>query len=178
MAIFIESPWPFLLIGIAAEAVLAVLLVQTGRGKFLGAMLGVAVLTLAGLAVEHFVVTDRKAVANTLDEAVAAVEANDLGRVLACTAPTASKPRADARLVLGRFKVEMARMHNLEITINRLTSPPTATAKFVAMGHGQDRQGQMPYTSFSQHVVVELRCYDDRWLVTDCNIEDFDSIRH
>jgi len=177
MAIFVESPWPFLLIGIAAEAILAILLVQTGRGKFLVAMIGVGALTLLALLVERLIVTDREAVENTLDAAVAAVEANDINRVLAFTAPTAQKPRADAQWILSRFEVQMARITGLDITVNRLTSPRTAKAKFLAIGHGRDRQGQMPYTSFSQHVVVELRLYGDRWLVTECGIEGLDTIR-
>jgi hypothetical protein len=177
MAVFVESPWPFLLIGMAAEAVLAILLAQTGRGKFLWAMIGVGALTLVGLAVERLVVTDREAVENTLDAAVAAVAANDLPKVLSFTAPTAQKSRAEAQWILGRFQVDMARISGLEITLNRLTSPPTARAKFLAIGHGRDRTGQMPYNAFRQHVVVVLQLDGDRWLVTECSIEGLDTIR-
>ena len=60
----------------------------------LWAMLAVAAVVLVGLAVEHFVVTDRKAVENTLDECVAAVKANDINRLLECISPTASQVRA------------------------------------------------------------------------------------
>ena len=84
MMIFVESPWPILFIGIAIEAVLALLLLRTGLGKYLIAMIGVAVVVAAGLVVEHFVITDRKAVAQTLDAAVAAVRTNNLqGRSIA-----------------------------------------------------------------------------------------------
>jgi hypothetical protein len=73
--IFLESPWPILLIGIAAEAVLAILLLRTGQGKWLLAMLGAGLVVLLGLLVERLVVTDGKLVQQTLDAAVAAVEA-------------------------------------------------------------------------------------------------------
>ena len=62
MVIFLESPWPILLIGIAVEAVLAVMLLRTGQGRLLWAMLGMAAVVLLGLAVERLVVTDREAV--------------------------------------------------------------------------------------------------------------------
>ena len=47
MMIFLESPWPWLFLGIAVEAVLAVALVRTQRG-LLWAMLGVGVSCFSG----------------------------------------------------------------------------------------------------------------------------------
>lgn len=165
--IFLESPWPILVIGIAIEAVLAILLLRTGLGRFLWAMLGVAVLTLAALMVERLVVTEREAVTDTIDACVAAIEANDLNRLLEHVSPSAMQPRADARWVLGRFEFRMARISNLEFTINRLTSPPTAKAKFKALAAATDRQGEVPYQSLSGVVTVTLRKEGGRWLVAD-----------
>jgi hypothetical protein len=172
MTALVESPWPVLFIGIVVEAALGLALLKTGRGKLLWAMIGVGVLTLLGLVVERLVVTDREAVADTLDAAAAAVEANDLERLLSYISPTAQRPQADSRFVLGRFEVSKARVRNLEVSINRLTSPPTAKAKFTAFGQGRDRQGVFPYQAYSQQVIVELRLEGDRWLVTDYSVED------
>ena len=102
-------------------------------------------------------VTDREAIDNTLDACAAAVEANDLNRLLECISPSAAQVRADARFVLDRFEVQKARITDLEITINRLTSPPTAKAKFRAIGTGRDRKGEFPYQGFAEIVTVELR---------------------
>lgn len=172
MVIFVESPWPILFIGIAIEAVLAIFLLRTGRGAALLGMIGVAVFVLLGLLVEWLVVTDREAVQHTLDAAVAAVEANDIERLLSCISPSAQQARKDARWVLGRVEVKMARINDLEIKVNRLTNPPTATAKFQAIGTGRDRKGEFPYQTFAQRVTVELRQENDRWLVAGYNIED------
>jgi hypothetical protein len=177
MSIFIESPWPWLLLGIAAEAVLAVALLRTQRGSLLWAMLGMGIFVLLGLAAERFIVTDRKAVMQTLDAAVAAAKANDLNRVLNCISPKAQKARDYARWALGRAQIEEAHIHDLEVTVNRLTSPPTAKAKFLAVGKAQDRRGEIPYQEFMRRVVVELRWEDNRWLATDCTVEDFDPQR-
>ena len=50
MSIFIESPWPAILLGILGEAILAVILVRTGRGVLLVAMAGVLAASLLGVA--------------------------------------------------------------------------------------------------------------------------------
>jgi hypothetical protein len=170
--ILLESPWPILLIGIAVEAVLAVALLRTGQGKVLWAMLGVGALVLTGLLIERLVVTEREAVEHTLDAAIDAVEANDINRLLECISPKAEPIRAAARMVLGRVEVRMARMTGLEITINRLTNPHTAKAKFRAIGSGRDRKGELPSQGFSEVVTVELRPEGGRWLVFDYKPEN------
>jgi hypothetical protein len=167
MIILWESPWPILLIGIAVEAVLAILLLRTGQGKLLLAMLGVGLLVVLGLLVEHFVVTDRKAIINTLDAAAAAVETNNPNGLLDCISPSAEPIRSQSRRVLDRFEFRMARIHDLEIVINRLTSPPTAKVTFQAVGNGRDRKGEIPYQGFAERITVTLRQERGRWLVAD-----------
>jgi hypothetical protein len=172
MAMFVESPWPILFVGIAVEGVLAMLLLQTGRGKFLIAMIGVAAVVVVGLIVERLVVTDREAVEHTLDAAVAAVRKNDVNGLLACIAPSAQNARGLSQWVLGRFEIEEGRISDLDIKVTRQTSPPSATAKFLAVGKARDRMGQVPYEGYMQHVAVELQLQGGRWLVTDYNLPD------
>jgi len=172
MIIFIESPWPILLIGIAAEAVLAVLLLRTGQGRLLWAMLGVGLLVVLGLLVEHFVVTDRKAIIHTLDAAAAAVETNNLNGVLDCISPSAAPIRSQCHQAFDRFEFRMARIHDLEIVINRLTSPATAKVTFRAVGNARDRRGEIPYQGFAETITVTLRQEQGRWLVADYSDQD------
>jgi hypothetical protein len=171
MTIFLESPWPILLIGIAAEAALGLALLRTGQGKWLWAMSGVAVVVVAGLLVEHFVVTDRKLIAQTLDTAAAAVQANNLPRLLDCIAPEAQKTLADSKRLLGRYVFKTGRIYSLDIKINRWTSPPTAKVHFLAFGEASDRRGEIPMSAYSRGVDVELRWENGRWLVTDYSVE-------
>ena len=144
MVIFLESPWPILFIGIAVEAVLAFPLVRTGRGKFSGrhARRGGLGRCRAG----------RRAVGRHRSESGRADarrrrrggRKNDLNGLLDCISPSAEEPRDYARWVLGRVEVEEAHISDLEITVNRLTSPPTAEAKFLAVGKGRDRKMSFP----------------------------------
>ena len=172
MVIFLESPWPILFIGIAVEAVLAVVLLRTGRGAVLWGMIGVAAFVLLGLLIEWLVVTEREAVEHTLDACVAAVEANNVEQLLSYISPSAQQARNDARSVLGRVEVEKAWINDLEIMINHLTSPPAATARFQAIAKGSDRKGEFPYKPIAQRVTVELRQENARWLVAGYKIED------
>jgi hypothetical protein len=174
MAFLVEGPWTILFIGIVVEAILGVILMQTGRGKFLIAMIGVAVVVGALLIVERLVVTDREAVTSTLDAAVAAVKKNDVNGLLDCIAPSAESPRELSRWVLKRCEVEEAHISDLEIKVNRLTSPPSAAAKFLAVGKGKDRMGEVPYQAFGQKVEVQLELRGGRWLVTGYKLLDFD----
>jgi hypothetical protein len=175
--VLLESPWPWFLLGIAVEAILAVVLLRTQRGVLLWAMLGTAAFVLLGLLVERLVVTERERVEMTLDAGAAAARANSLDQLLACISPQAKRPREYARLILGRFTIEDARFHDLEIKINRLTSPPTARARFLAVGKGRDRMNEIPYQAYARRVVMDLRWQGDRWLVTDFQVEDIDAPR-
>jgi len=172
MAIFLESPWPILFLGIAVEAVLGMMLFQTGRGRLLWAMIGTAALVVVGLIVERFVVTPREAVEDVLDAAVVAVNRNDLDGLLACIAPSAKEPRDFSRWVLERVEVQEGRIREVEIKVNPLTSPPSADAKFLAIGRGNDRKGEFPAQSFAQHVKVKLRLEGGRWLVVGYELLD------
>ncbi|MEN6459136.1 MAG: hypothetical protein ABFC63_09410 [Thermoguttaceae bacterium] len=174
MAVFVESPWPWLLIGLALETALAIVLTQTRRGVLLWAMLGVAAFVGGGLIVERLVVTDREAIENTLDATVSAVRHNDVNRLLACVASSAKPMRNQARWVLDRVEVQSAWIHGVEIKINRLTSPWSASVSLIATGSARDRRGEIPYETYSRRVVVNFDREGDRWLVTGYTIEGLD----
>lgn len=173
MAIFLESPWPILFLGIAVEAVLGMLLFQSGRGRLLWAMIGVGLLVVGGLVVERLVVTPREEVEQTLDKAVAAVNRHDLDSLLDCISPSAKEPRTLSRWVFQSFEIEDGHINDVQIDVNRLTSPPTASAKFMAVGRGKDRKGEIPYQNFAQPVSIKLQLQGGRWLVTHYKLEEF-----
>jgi hypothetical protein len=117
--------------------------------------------------------TDRKAVTQTLDAAVAAVRKNDLNGALDCISPSAQEPRDFTRWVFGRVEFQEAHISDLEIKVNRLTSPPTADAQLLAVGKARDRNGEWPYPGFGQRVTLKLRLEGGRWLVTGYELKEF-----
>ena len=78
--LFLESPWPILIAGLVLETLLALAVFRTGRG-LLWAMMGVGLVVLLGLAVEHFSVTDTKRIRQTLEAAAAGLVADDARQV-------------------------------------------------------------------------------------------------
>jgi hypothetical protein len=171
---FFESPWALLFVGIAVEAVLATILAQTGRGKYLIAMIVFGLVMLACLVVERMVVTDREAITNTLDVAVTAVRKNNLDGLLDCIAKSAKEPQDKSRMLMSVVEVEEAHISDLDIKVNRLMSPPNAEVQFLAVGKGKDRAGQFPYQGFAQRVSVQLQWQSNRWLITSYKLLDFD----
>ena len=174
MTIFLESPWPWLLIGIVAEAILAAALVTTRRGALLWGMVGVLGFVIVGVTIERLVVTEREQVEAVMDGIMSALNANDLERLLRdYVAPDAYTTRGRATWALNRVEIERANYHNLRVTINRLTSPITAEAEFNGSVYYDDRLGEFPYRSYAARFLVELELSDGHWLVTDHVEYDF-----
>ncbi|MBX7072583.1 MAG: hypothetical protein K1X71_05505 [Pirellulales bacterium] len=170
----VENPTWMLVLAVVTEAVLAVAFVRTGRGIVLTLMAGVAVLALAGLAMERYVVTDREQVEAALDDVAAGLVANDLTAVLARIAPEASQLRAVAETNMPRVKFTEAKIRDLTVTINRFTSPPSAEARFRGIISANDTKGQFPYDHFMQRFTVKLRSEGDEWLLTDYEAKAID----
>lgn len=166
MTTLLEDPVPVILFGILAEAVLAVALVRTGRGVLLAPMGIVAALTLGGVWLEWLVETDREKVENTLFSAAGAIERNDVDRLFEFISPSAWYTPERARSVLRQYRFTEARITSVEIEVNELTSPPTATAKMIGAFTVVDSSGQVPHGSGRIGLSVDLRREDGRWLIT------------
>lgn len=174
MSAFLESPWPALWLGLVAEALLGVAWFQTGNKRLFQAMIGALVVVLLLLALEALVVTDREAVSNTLENTASAMATNDLNQVLAFIAPEATKLRADAERYLPNVMVRDANIGgDLEVTINRLTNPPTARATFTGRINAASRGAErLPYENFVKKFTLKLRQEGDGWLLTDYEMGD------
>ncbi|MBN2218168.1 MAG: nuclear transport factor 2 family protein [Pirellulales bacterium] len=164
MTILFESPIPVLFAGIVAAAVLAIVFFNTGRVVFLAAIAAVVALTLLGVAVEHFVVTEREAVEMALDGLAAAMEANDKDAAIAFLSPSATATRARAEWAFAMFEIQQANVSNLEIEINNLTSPPSATARFHGFIQVRDRRGDLRGGE-NFYFTLNYRKEGGRWLL-------------
>ena len=167
MTTLVESPMPVIFLGIITLAVLATFLVSTRHGAFVWAMLGVLVLVIAGVALERWVVTDVERVEATLDGAVDALKANNWGLLQQHLAQDAMRTRARAADALDRVTVNSAKISNLRIEVNRLTSPPTAQAEFYGAVRFEPQDELIHIRYYAAEFRVELRLTRDRWLITD-----------
>jgi hypothetical protein len=166
--LFLESPWPILIIGLAVEAVLAIALFRTGRGAVLMAMAGVAVLVLLGVMVERWTLTDTKRIRQTLETAASGLRTNSLPQIDACIVSDADgdAARGKARWALAQVTFLEVTIRNLEVKFNYQTSPPTAATTFTVWVRGTDRNGMYP-GEISEPVAMEvdLRKESGRWLI-------------
>jgi len=165
MSTLLENPMPIIFLGIFAEAILGVMLVKTGRGALLLAMIAVLAVVLGGVGLEALVVTDREQVEATLEGGAAAFEANDLDRVLTFIAPDAQGTRNAARDALHWARFEQIKITNLEVTVVRTASPPTARAKLIVLVTARERRGDFALVGHPVPVEIQLQQAGDRWLV-------------
>jgi hypothetical protein len=166
MTTLVENPVPVIVVAIFAEAVLAVMLVKSGRGVLLGAMAGVLVVALGLVGLERLVVTDRERIEATLDGCAAALQDNDLDGLLGYISPSDTASRTEAARALRLIEFSKVTLGDPEITINRLTSPHTAHVVLRAYAAGRLRSGEFEGTMRPIRFEVELRQEGDRWLVT------------
>ena len=169
MTTLLENPMPVIFIGIIAEAMLATILVSTRQAWALWAMIGVLVLVFAGVGLERLVVTDVERVETALDGVADALEANDLTRLLEeHVSPDAANTRRRAISAMGQVEITSAKISNLTVTINRLTSRPTARVEFHGAVRYEPRDPErIPYKYYGARFIVELRLEGDRWVITD-----------
>ncbi|MBN1910681.1 MAG: hypothetical protein JW818_13125 [Pirellulales bacterium] len=175
MTTLLENPIPILVAGVVVEIILAIPFFTTRRAKWLFWMGGVLVLTLLLLLVEHLVVTPREEVETTLNDLATAIEwkTDDLDakkqKILGFLAPSAKKLRRNAEYNLGQYTITGAWMRDLEVSVNDLTSPPTAKVEFIGMITGSTKSGEFPFNSVPVRFKAELHKINGRWLVAKCS---------
>jgi len=169
-----ETAWPGLFVCLLAEVVLGIMLLRTGRGQLLFAMLAVAVLGIVLICIEHFVVTEREEVENTLDDLAAALRANSAQQVVGFISPSNQGLRSFATQQLKRVKISFAKVTgDLTIDVSHRQEPPTAKANFIARIEGQELRGHAPRGAFVNRFDVQFRKEGGRWLITGYMLEDF-----
>jgi len=166
MTWLVEDPLPIVLAGVAAEVVLLVILLQTGRGPVMLGMLGVLLLTGLLLAVEWLVVTDGERVEGTLLGIATALEKQDTAGVLGYIARDATDLRGEVQSRLARHEIAEARIGgHAEVTFNRLTHPPSATARFFARIKLRGGNSATPGGNYAGRFTVQLVEEDGQWKV-------------
>ncbi|MBN2291298.1 MAG: hypothetical protein JXM70_02670 [Pirellulales bacterium] len=166
MSTFLENPYPVLVVGVLALAFLFAMFYNLQKKVLLIPIVVVLVLTIGGVLIEQVVVTEREEVEATIDQIAAALRANDAPAVLSHLSSSAYESRRRAEWALERIQVNDAKVSGLEITINSLTSPPSAKATFTGVIKFDDRKQEFPYQSYMSKFTITLRKEGDRWMVT------------
>lgn len=165
MSWFTEDSTPILVMGVILEALLLLALVKTSRLGLLYAIAVVAVVVGAIVWIEKHTVTDTKRIRGVLDAAVAAAERNDLQSVLALISPSAASTRNLVATQMPQIEIHSVSISGLQIKINRLSSPPTATAEFSGLVNGKVKSGLYPYDNIVGRCKVTFQLENDHWLM-------------
>jgi hypothetical protein len=172
MTTFVESPWPAVALCTVLLLVFGTLFVRTGRASILVAMVAVIGALVGLVVIERMIVTDTEEVEDTLHGIAQNLAANAIPEVLASFAPSCPGI-GQARSALNRVTVESATVgRDLQVRINKLTSPPTATAFFTGRIQAKDNSGTIPYENYIRKFKVKLERHGDRWLIADYDAGD------
>lgn len=169
MTWLVEDAWTILWLGVAVQAILAVILVQTRRGVTLVAMMLVLLVTAALLAFEWLIVTDVEKIKSVLDEAAAALEGDDLAELVRhiATSPAGMALRRELEARLERVKVTVAKIASTpQVTINEFVVPRAATATFLGRVAGNDRTSLAEDVQHVGRYSISLIQQDNEWKVS------------
>lgn len=172
MSWFLEHPAASIVLGVVLGVGLGIAWTQTGKNVWLYALAGVLALTVLGVVVEQYVVTDREAIEATLDEIARDVESNDLRAVLrhiASTAPPELQQTASAEMPNYEFdECYVTKVYKLEVDAQ--TEPRKAVVEFNVVASGSFSQGGIELSDAKVLRWVQLRMIrekDGRWTVED-----------
>jgi hypothetical protein len=158
-----EDPLPIWLVGALLLTAALVVYLQLRSIWSLWIIAGVVVLVVGLTLVEQFWITPREAVAQTLEEVLAAVEADDLPTTLSYLSQFAVDVRSDAETLMPRLVIERARaIDTPKITVNG----EDATVEFRALFKARDRQSGHD-GGYMDDVTVGFVHEDERWLIRD-----------
>ncbi len=166
MTTLLEDPRPLLYFGILAEAVLAIVLLRTGRGVLLWVMLGLAVLVAAGVWVEWLVVTEVERVEAVLESAMRAVAADDQQAVMEHFHSSATQPRGLVRWAFSYVHFTGAKITGMKTSIDEKADPPRATVELSGTVWFEARRGDIPYSVYPSSGTIILHRYPEGWLIT------------
>jgi dihydroxyacetone kinase DhaKLM complex PTS-EIIA-like component DhaM len=166
MSMLLENPLPIAVVGALAAVLAGIVFMARKSLGSLAALVGALVVTLALLAVERFVVTDREEVENSLLGVMAAIRANDAPGLLAFIDLGAAKVRADAESLMPQMRIEVANAASVETTLDPAPLPTTATSRFRAFLHGTHERSGTPIAYVNQQVDLQWAKRGDRWVIT------------
>lgn len=172
MTWLVENPVMIAAIGGMTAAGIAFAWLQTGHRRLIHAFVVVVVLTILGLAVESFVVSDREAIESLLHEIARRIEQDDIPRVLSHIDPSAPQVRAQAESELPKYTFsEVNVKSNLEIVFDS-AQPGEAVASFNVVVAGSFRDGSKELWRVPRYAIVTFRKTNSQWRVVSYEHHD------
>lgn len=163
---FCENPYPAFVLGVITVGFLAAAYNITRNAAFLKAA-GVTILLVAGVFVlDSVVVTPREEIHAVIDEGIAALKANDADRLAnILDEKKAGITRARIREGLRYGTITGAKANDIRITVNELTSPPSAKADFYGVLTFHVKTEAVPFDRYACRLTVEFEKHPRGWVI-------------
>lgn len=164
-----ENPLPPVLIGVIIEAMLAVVLMRTGKREALWGMLAVAGLVTGAVVMERMIVTPREEVHAALEEIRGLVAANNPPELLKRIDTNQGLARLRNRVQndLAHVTVTEAKITELrDDDIKVSDSGMTAKTTFIGSVDLKDAGGQVALNHVVLRFDVELHKQNGVWIIT------------
>jgi hypothetical protein len=162
----LEESLYVLLLGIPLTAAAAIAWVKITHQALLWVAVLMLLLTIAGVAIEQLVVTDREQITFQLEQIAADVQNGDISTILAHVHADAPETRAMAESNLKHYNVRAVRITKIhEILVYRDRHPAEAEIKLNAVVDVDQNHGPFAFT-------VTLRLDGNRWKIIDYTYAD------
>ncbi|MDR1385224.1 MAG: hypothetical protein LBJ67_15450 [Planctomycetaceae bacterium] len=171
MNFFFEYQWIWVVFAGVAFAIGYSAFINNKQNKTLLTTIAAAVVVLiGGLTLEHFIITDKETIHQTLRGISAAIRADDIEKVKSFTTPDAVVLRDVATRGMTQVKLTTVNFSNVTIKINDATSPVTAELSFIVFFRGKLKGNSMFgdgefFDRYSFTALFEKN--GDQWLATD-----------
>ncbi len=160
--LFEDSTYVLIIAAIAAGALIFAFL-KTGRGLYLTWLAAIALLTLALVLLERYVVTDREKIEDTVYGAASALEQNDVEMVVSYLSSNAEALEREVRMRMRSMQVQQARIADLQIDLGADQSAGQATANI--LGRLEFKASGVPLSQAVVRARIHLVREGDRWVV-------------
>lgn len=161
-----ENPYPAFVLGVITVGFLAAAYNITRNAAFLKGA-AVTVLLVGGVfLLDYAVVTPREEVLAVIDEGIAGLKANDADRLAKILDEKKSGVTlARIREGLRYGTITGAKANDIRITVNELTSPPTAKAEFYGVLTFHVKHEAIPFDRYACRLVVDFEKHPRGWVI-------------
>lgn len=168
MESLLENPFPVLIVGILTLGFLIAAFVISPHRGWIWGMVPVVLVVGVFFLYDAMVVTPREEVTAVVDEGIAALEANDTDRILKILkSDLANRTRARVMWAFANFTITSAKANDLQITVNELTVPPTATAEFFGAVRFNDKGKLLGMDRYACKMVVYFEKLNGEWKIVN-----------
>ncbi len=157
-----EKPITIIMTGMLFVGICAAFSYTMNNKKLQHAAIAIFILTIIGVVVERFVVTDNEQVRATVYGLADFIRKNDMEGVLSHTSETSPKARSDVKREMPRYTFKSCSVAGFRsVEIDSYSSPPKATVEFVVWFNAKSKRGDLLEGPGRRAVILDFQKEED-----------------